>query len=149
MEIKYDVFAGAFLAKITEYNYAWMDAETRESIVDSYMKWACSEFNRLCKYDLCHGDDKTRTFTIDGITSGELDEIVNIVSDGMLVRWLQQYVYKQENLENMLNSSDFSAYSPAELTYRLNTAYTTCRKTFFDEMNHYSYNHGDLSDLHL
>ena len=32
------------------------------------------------------------------------DEIIDIVSDGMLIQWLKPYVYKQELLENVLNT---------------------------------------------
>ena len=83
------------------------------------------------------------------MTPGELDEIADIVSEGMVVQWMKPYTYKQENLENMLNTADFSAYSPAELLKRVVNAYDMCRDHFIQAVREYSYRHGDLTDLHL
>lgn len=66
-----------------------------------------------------------------------------------LVQWMKPYTYHQESLENVLNTKDFSTYSPAELLLRISNAYTAARKEFTNMMREYSYNHGDLTDLHL
>lgn len=149
MTVYYDVFTDAFLAKITEYNFFAMDEYVRELTVDGYMKRACAQFSQVCKYDISNGNESTRSFKLDGITEGELDEIVDIVSEGMVVQWLKQYTYKQENLENMLNTTDYSAYSPAELLKRVVEAYKNCKRDFTNMIRDYSYRHGDLTDLHL
>ena len=65
------------------------------------------------------------------------------------MQWMKPYFYRADNLENVLNTSDFSQYSPAELLYRLTNAYNTSKKDFMNMMREYSYNHGDLSDLSL
>ncbi len=147
MSVPYDVFSGAFLAKVTEYDFINMMDKDREDVVDGYMKRAIAEFNKICKYDLSTGDDELREFDVD-IADGDIDEIVNIVSDGMIVQWMRQYLYRADNLENILNTPDFYAYSPAELTYRITNAYQTSRKNFIQDMREYSYNHGDLTTLH-
>lgn len=147
MSVPYDVFSGAFLAKVTEYDFINMMDKDREDVVDGYMKRAIAEFNKICKYDLSTGDDELREFDVD-IADGDIDEIVNIVSDGMVVQWMRQYLYRADNLENILNTPDFYAYSPAELTYRITNAYQTSRKNFIQDMREYSYNHGDLTTLH-
>lgn len=147
MSVPYDVFSGAFLAKVTEYDFINMMDKDREDVVDGYMKRAIAEFNKICKYDLSTGDDELREFNVD-IADGDIDEIVNIVSDGMIVQWMRQYLYRADNLENILNTPDFYAYSPAELTYRITNAYQTSRKNFIQDMREYSYNHGDLTTLH-
>ena len=147
MSVPYDVFSGAFLAKVTEYDFLNMMDKDREDVVDGYMKRAIAEFNKICKYDLSTGDDELREFDID-IADGDIDEIVNIVSDGMIVQWMRQYLYRADNLENILNTPDFYAYSPAELTYRITNAYQQSRKNFIQDMREYSYNHGDLTTLH-
>ena len=113
------------------------------------MRRACARFNEVCQYDIGHGDNDSRVFNLDGITDGELDEIVDIVTDGMLEQWFRQHLYKQENLENMLNTSDFTSYSPAELTYRVTNAYKACKKDFTNRIREYSYRHADLTDLHI
>lgn len=149
MTVYYDVFTEAFLAKITEYNFVAMDEYDREVMVDGYMKRACAQFAPICRYDITNGNEHTRSYKMDGISEWELDEIVDIVSEGMVVQWLKQYTYKQENLENMLNTTDYSSYSPAELLKRVVEAYKNCRKEFIAMMRDYSYRHGDLTDLHL
>lgn len=148
MSVSYDVFAGAFLSKITEYNFIQLDDYNRNTIVDGYMKRAFARFNNVCKYDLGSYDDIIRELLID-IPSDELDEIVDIVSEGMLVQWMKPYVYRQENLENVLNTKDFTTYSPAELLLRISNAYAKVQKDYTNMIREYSYSHGDLSDLHL
>lgn len=148
MSISYNLFTGAFLGKVTEYDFIRLDDYNRNSIVDGYMKRACAQFNKICKYDLMAYDDTLREFTID-IPDDEIDEIVDIVSEGMLVQWMKPYFYRADNLENVLNTADFSAYSPAELLYRITSAYKMAKRDFTNMMREYSYNHGDLSDLSL
>lgn len=149
MIVSYDRFIEAFLSKITEYRFLKLRETIRTAICDGYMKRACAKFSEVCKYNIAGGDDETRSFTFDGITASELDEIIDIVSDGMVYQWLSQHMYKQENLENMLTTSDFSAYSPAELTYRITNAYKECGRKFTNAVREYSYRHGDLTKLHL
>lgn len=148
MSVSYDVFTVHFLDKVKEYNFIKLDEYDRTKIVDGYMKRACSQFNKICKYDIVNGDDIVREFEIE-IPDDEIEEIADIVSEGMLVQWMKPYMYKQENYENMINTTDYSGYSPAELLYRITEAYKMCKKDFANMMKDYSYNHGDLSDLHL
>ena len=153
MGVSYDKFTDAFLQKVTEYDFLTLDTYDRTHIVDGYMKRACAQFNKICKkanpsYDLTKRDDKIREFTFD-IDEDVLDEILDIVSEGMCVQWFKPYIHRADNLENVLNTADFSAYSPAELLYRITNAYKEVRRTFTNMMREYSYQHGDLTDLHL
>lgn len=149
MSIPYDTFAGEFLAKISEYDFLSLDESDRVSIVDGFMKRAITAFRKNCKYDLfTTGNDTDRTFEVD-IPDEDLMEISDIVSEGMVVQWLKPYVYKQELLENILNTRDFTTYSPAELLLRVGNAYAKAQKDYTDMIREYSYNHGDLTDLHL
>lgn len=148
MSVSYDVFAGAFLSKITEYTFIQIPDENRTVIIDDYMKRAIPRFAKVCKYDLTVFDDDVREFSVD-IPLDALDEIVDIVSEGMLEQWMKPYVYRQENLENVLNTRDFTTYSPAELLLRISNAYAKVQKDYTNMIREYSYNHGDLSDLHL
>lgn len=148
MSVSYNVFTAAFLGKVTEYDFLKLDDYDRNQIVDGYMKRACAQFNHVCKYDLVNGDDALREFNVD-IPEDELDEIVDIVSEGMLVQWMKPYFYRADSLENVLNTPDFYAYSPAELLYRITNAYSESKRDFTRMIREYSYNHGDLSDLYL
>ena len=148
MSVSYDVFTEAFLQKVTEYDFLRLDPYNRNATVDGYMKRACAIFNHVCKYDLVTRDDKLRELACD-IPEDELDEIVEIVTEGMCVEWMKPYFYRADNLENILNTTDFTAYSPAELLYRITNAYHEAKRDFINMQREYSYNHGDLEDLHL
>lgn len=148
MNISYDLFIEAFLDKVSEYDFLSLDDFTRNHIVEGYMKRACSQFNRVCKYDLTDRDDVVREFRV-SIPDNEIDEIVDIVSDGMLVQWMKPFVNRQENLESVLNTRDFTTYSPAELLMRIGNAYEKAQKDYTQLVREYSYNHNDLSELHL
>lgn len=148
MELSFDVFTKAFLDKVTEYNFKSLEKTVCVDMIDGYMRRACAQFARLCKYDLLTRDDDLRIFKTD-ISENDADEIVDIISEGMIVQWLKPYAYKSENLENVLNTSDFSAYSPAELLLRITSTYQTAKQDFRNMCVDYSYNHGDLSSLSL
>lgn len=149
MSVPYDKFTEAFLQKITEYEFIRLSDYERNHLIDGYMKRAIAAFKNVCKYDLtATADDVVREFDVD-IDSSDLDEIIEIVSEGMLVQWMKPYTYKQENLESVLNTRDFTTYSPSELLMRISAAYAAAQKDFTNMMREYSYNHGDLTDLHL
>lgn len=147
--VSYDIFTEAFLEKVSEYDFLKLDEYDRTVLVDGFMKRALANFRKNCAYDLfTTGDDLIRSFDID-IPNADLDEIADIVSEGMVVQWLKPYVYKQELLQNTLNTRDFTTYSPAELLLRVGNAYGKAQKDFVNMIREYSYNHGDLTDLHL
>jgi len=149
MGVPYDRFTEAFLSKITEYDFINLPDLERNDLIDGYMKRAIASFKKNCKYDLATtGDDAVREFSVE-IPADDLDEIADIVSEGMLVQWMKPYTYRQENLESILNTRDFTTYSPAELLLRIGNAYAAARKDFTNMVREYSYNHGDLTDLHL
>lgn len=149
MSVPYDKFTEAFLAKVTEFDFIKLSEYERNYLIDGYMKRAIAAFKKVCKYDLTTtADDMVREFDTD-IEAEDLDEIVEIVSEGMLVQWMKPYTYKQENLESVLNTRDFTTYSPSELLLRISATYAAVRKDFTNMMREYSYNHGDLSSLHL
>lgn len=150
MEVSYDVFDAAFLAKITEYEFAHMTNSNRYDLVDGFRRRACAQFGPMCKFDIVHGDDDNRTFDFgDEATEADVDEIVDIVSEGMVCQWFRQYFYAADNLKNMLNTNDYTAYSPAELLNRMTAAYEMCKHDFTQMVREYSYRHGDLTVLHL
>lgn len=148
MSVSYDIFTKAFLDKITEYDFITLDKETCIELIDNYMRRACSQFNHICIYDLSTRDDLTRTFNID-IPEEDIDEVVDIVTEGMVVQWLKPYTYKSENLENVLNTTDYTTYSPAELLLRITNTYKMAKRDFRNMIVEYSYNHGDLGSLSL
>ena len=149
MSVPYDRFTEAFLSKITEYDFINLRDFERNGLIDGYMKRAIASFKKVCKYDLAStGDDIIREFEID-IPEEDLEEIIDIISEGMLAQWMKPYTYRQEILESILNTKDFTSYSPAELLMRIGNAYKAAQKDFTNMIRAYSYDHGDLTDLHL
>lgn len=149
MSLSYDVFTEAFIAKVTEYDFIRLSEDDRQIIIDGYLKRALTAFKKNCLYDLfTTADDDKREFNVD-ISGDDLDEIVEIVSEGMLIQWMKPFVYRQENLENLLNTKDFTVYSPAELLLRIGNAYTKVQKDYLQLIREYSYNHGALTELHI
>jgi len=148
MSVSYDIFTNAFLDKVTEFDFPVTEYE-RNSMIDRYMKRSVSRFRKICKYDLSTtGDDLVREFNI-VISEEDLEEIADIISEGMVFQWLSPYVNKQENLENVLNTRDFTAYSPSELLFRVRERHERAQLNFRHRMREYSFNHGDISSLHI
>lgn len=149
MSVPYDRFTEAFLSKISEYNFVDMGSFERNHSVDGYMKRAISAFRPVCLYDLSTtADDKIREFSVE-IPEEDLVELTDIISEGMVAQWMKPFTYRQENLELALNTRDFTTYSPAELLRQISTASAKVQRDFVNMMREYSYNHGDLTDLHL
>lgn len=151
MSVSYDVFAEGFLFKVTEYSLAGLADMDRTYIVDGYMKRALADstFRKVCRYDFSKtADDCTREFNVD-VADGDLDEIVEIISEGMVCQWLKPLTYTYDNLSNVLNTRDFTTYSPAELLKRIGDTYSTAQRNFIFKIREYSYDHGDLTTLHI
>lgn len=149
MGISYDLFTKAFLEKITDYDLHQLEEPYRTDMVDGYMRRALVDFRKNCTYDLLSAaNDVERCFMLD-INQSDLLEIVEIVSEGMVSQWLKPYLYRQEILENVLNTKDFTTYSPAELLLRIGNTYERVQKNYIQMIREYSYNHGDLTELHL
>ena len=91
MNISYDYFTGAFLSKISEYEFIKLADENRTAIIDDYMKRAFASFKKNCNYDFVSAsNDETRVFNLEvedeAEFESELDEIADIVSEGYLLQ---------------------------------------------------------------
>lgn len=148
MNLSYDTFTAAFLAKISEYDLLEMHTSERQEVIDGYLKAAVSMFKKNCRVDLfTTQDDTSREFTVD-VADEDVDELVDIVSEGMVLQWIKPFLYRQENLENLLNTRDFTLYSPANLLLRIGEAHKQVKQDYIQMIREYSYNHGDLTVLH-
>lgn len=149
MTISYDALTGAFLNKISEFELLQLDDNTRAEMIDGYRKRAVTAFRKNCKVDLfTTGDDEERVYNVD-VEDTDADELIDIISEGMLVQWLKPFVYQQDLLQNLMNTRDYTLYSPAELLMRVGNAYKQAQKDYTQMIREYSYNHGDLTELHL
>ena len=141
----YKAFIDTFLDKISDYKLLNYEDYLVDDLAVGYMKRVCTKFDKICQADLSQQDDNEYAFLSDEID----DEIIDIVTDGMVVEWLRQYVNNSDNLENILNTKDFTMYSSKNLLAEIKSLYQDEQKAFTNSMREYSYNHGDLSNLHL
>lgn len=149
MKLTFDVLTDAFLSKISEYDFLTLSDEDREFIVDGFMKRSIAAFKKNCLYDLTSTrDDISREFEVE-IEEEDLDEIVDIISEGMVAQWMKPFLHKQEVLNNVLNTRDYTLYSPAELIHRIKEASDGVNKRFIQMIREYSFNHGALKELHI
>ena len=148
LSVAYDVFLSAFLLKAKAYNILQNEESLATQVLDSYMKTAISRFNSACSYNLLNFNDDIREIEED-IEQSDLDEIVDIVSEGMVVCWLQPFINNSDNLVNILNTADYTAYSPANLTKANYEIYKESKSEFRKLVKNYTYSHGDLTELHI
>lgn len=141
----YKAFIDTFLDKISDYKLLNYEDYLVDELAVGYMKRVCTKFDKICQADLSQQDDNEYAFLSDEID----DEIIDIVTDGMVVEWLRQYVNNSDNLENILNTKDFTMYSSKNLLAEVKSLYQDEQKAFTNSMREYSYNHGNLSNLHL
>ena len=141
----YKAFIDTFLDKISDYKLLNYEDYLVDELAVGYMKRVCTKFDKICQADLSQQDDNEYAFLSDEID----DEIIDIVTDGMVVEWLRQYVNNSDNLENILNTKDFTMYSSKNLLAEIKSLYQDEQKAFTNSMRECSYNHGDLSNLHL
>ena len=141
----YKAFIDTFLDKISDYKLLNYEDYLVDELAVGYMKRVCTKFDKICQADLSQQDDNEYAFLSDEID----DEIIDIVTDGMVVEWLRQYVNNSDNLENILNTKDFTMYSSKNLLAEIKSLYQDEQKAFTNSMREYSYNHGNLSNLHL
>ncbi len=127
-----------FLKKVTYYSLEMLNDTDKEDIVNGYMKTACARF-KCCKIDLTDRDDKLQEF------NNKLDdEILDIISESMVVAWLQPKLNNEENLVNALSTKDYSVYSPANLLDKISNVYEIARKNAKKMIGNYSFEHGEL-----
>lgn len=148
MSVSYDVFTAAFLDKIKEYDLLELKDFERNEIVDGYMRRAISSFRSVCKHDLSGTSNAAlREFEVD-VPESDIDELADIISEGMVAQWLKPYIYQQEFFEHNLNTKDFSGYSRANLLSKASDTGRQAQRNFVNMIREYSYVHGDLTVLH-
>lgn len=127
-----------FLDKVTAYSLTMFDDTEKDEIVFGYMRSACAKF-KCCEVDLSDRDNDLQEFNT--ILS---DEILDIISETMVVSWLQPKLNNEENLVNSLSTKDYSLYSPANLLSKITDVFKVAKKNSSTMISNYSFNHGKL-----
>ena len=142
MATPYSAIHARAIAKLSDYEILQFDISTREMILSEYLLSAQVEFQRLCRIDLSDKDDELSQYNVDLD-----DEIIEILATGEAYYWLCPKVLNTENLYNVLNTKDFSMYSPANLLKELRALKEMFWKDFKRKMFEYTYRTADIAGL--
>ena len=167
MALSFDEFIGAFLGKITAYDYVDIDEEEFYQQVDQFLFSACADFenifrrrtglsfanrdldDRCFNWDLPDYIDQYNHQRIDDIITKE--EIIDIISEGMVLKWLKSFLFTSDTFElsNFVRTKDFSPYSPSNFIGTMKELYDTTEAKYKNMINTFSYQHGELHKLHM
>jgi len=142
MATSYEVIYGFALSRFSDYDFLNYEDETREDILFGYMKSAQSDFLNICEYDLSDYDDAAGQYnvTLD-------DECIEILSLGVAYYWCSAKVMNSELFRNVLNTKDYSFFSPSTLLTSLQSLRSSLQKEYKARIIEYSYIHGDIAGL--
>lgn len=142
MPTSFDEIYKRFLAKIADYEMFEYDNSTLESYLEDLLILAIDDFSELCKQDLNETDYENKSFgTV--LTNREKE----ILSLGMIVHWVRPKVYNSDMLRNVLNTKDYSVYSPANLLEKMTDLLEKTETELDQKMKMYSYRNEDMASL--
>lgn len=141
MSTSYSQVFEVFANKITDFEWHKYVNEEIDEMLEKYMKSACAKF-RTCKIDLSDRNNELKQF------NNELDdEMIDIITTGMVVEWLSPKVYHSSNLQAFLNTRDFNIISPANLLAQVKSAFNECKIEFKSMVTDYSYHHSNVNEV--
>ena len=144
MNTTYKYIFAEFKDKITDTDLLMFMEDLQNEMLVALMNKAISKCERVVKeeVDLSKRDDELMTFLVD-IPS----EVIDIITEWMVVYWLKPYVNNIENLRNNLSTKDFTVFSPANLLEKIGDRYTSARKYARSITNEYSFMIADMARL--
>lgn len=143
MATKYSDIFTLFKDKISDPDLLKFAADMQDEILESYMTKAIVRCNNVCSKDaLTERDATTKTFTYDLSIDSQ-----DIITEWMVVFWLEPYVNSNDNLKNRLSTKDFSWISPANLLEKISNRYELARKHALSLTSAYSYLNANLAGL--
>ena len=101
-----------FLSQIEDESWLEIDEEVIFELMYDYLTKSIVEFN-VCKKDL------TIDYNSDEIVSDLEEDEVLILAFGMVIHYLTPKILREENLQQMVTSSDFSKLSNANMLDKL------------------------------
>ena len=131
-----------FRSRIRNYDFLEFDDFTILQYQYSLLIQSIFDFSDICKTDIENYDSELMVFN-QKLTGNE----INILSLGMMVHFLEPYVYNTDALQNAISTKDFSVYSPANLLEKMTELLKETKKELKKEINLYSFKNGEISDL--
>lgn len=142
MGTKFEEIYERYRSRVRNYDFLDYDSVTRDLVQHDLLMLSISDFEEVCKQDLNDREDQLLIFNID-LTNREKD----ILALGMVLHFIEPYVYNTDSLQNALNTKDFSLYSPANLLEKMTDLMTTTEHRLKREINLYSFRNGNISSL--
>lgn len=142
MGTKFEDVYERYRARVRNYDFLDYNSITRDIFQYDLLMMSISDFEDVCKQDLNDKEDELLTFNIE-LSNREKD----ILALGMVLHFIEPYVYNTDSLQNALNTKDFSLYSPANLLEKMTDLMTTTEYRLKREINLYSFRNGDISSL--
>ena len=139
MGTKYEDIYERYRARVRNYDLLDYDSAVVNEIQLDLLNLSISDFEDVCVKDLSDRDDGLLLFNID-LSNREKD----ILALGMVLHFVEPYVYNTDSLRNALNTKDFSLYSPANLLEKMTELMTTTERRLQRRTNfaHYLTLHG-------
>ena len=131
-----------FRSRIRNYDFLEFDDFTILQYQYSLLIQSVFDFSDICKTDIEDYDSELMVFN-QKLTGKE----INILSLGIMVHFLEPYVYNTDALQNAISTKDFSVYSPANLLEKMTELLKETKKELKKEINLYSFKNGEISDL--
>ena len=131
-----------YRARVRNYDFLEYISAVRDMYQYDLLMLSISDFEDICVQDLNDRDDEILTFNIE-LTNREKD----ILALGMVLHFVEPYVYNTDALQNAMSTKDFSLYSPANLLEKMTELMTTTEARFRREINLYSFRNGEISQL--
>ncbi len=142
MGTKYEEIFDRYRARVRNYDFLDYDAITRLEYQKDLLALAVGDFEDICKQDLNDREDDILSFAVT-LTNREKD----ILALGMVLHFVEPYVYNTDALQNALNTKDFSLYSPANLLEKMTELMEMTEKRLRREINLYSFRNNEISGL--
>lgn len=144
MNTTYNYIFAEFKDKITDPDLISFAKDLQNDILKALMNKAIRRCKRIVYkvVDLSLRDDD-----LDEFDNEIPDEVIDIITEWMLVFWLEPYVNNLENLQNQLSTKEFSMYSPANLLEKIGARYDISRKNAKSLTNEYSFIIADMKEL--
>lgn len=142
MPTSFDEIYKRFLAKIADYEMLEYGEATLEEYLLDLLTASIDDFSELCKQDISTVDLSLSMFYVT-LTQREKD----ILALGMVVHWIRPKVYNSDMLRNVLNTKDYSVYSPANLLEKMTDLLEKTEMELDQKMKMYSYRNEDMASL--
>ena len=133
-----------FKDNITDPDLLQFAQDLQDDMLLAIMKKAIAKCQRVVKQSI---DLSLRNDDILEFEQHITEEVLDILTEWMIVVWLKPYVNNIENLRNNVSTKDFSNFSPANLLDKIGDRYDKSRKYAKSITNEYSYIIADMKGL--